>query len=574
MEKMIRAKQKGTWEGIIILFVLAVILFYRAGYGMDISDETFYLSMAKRFSQGSLLFRDDWNTSQLYGLILVPFYRIYSCLNGSNEGIVLFTRQIFVLAEFYVGCRWFLVLYRWKHDWKMALLPAIGVMLYVRGNIINFSYYSMAALLFLLAIIEWIYGELTQKRWHWILAGISYAVSVLCMPYEALLLPILIILIWIENRECAGQKIKCFVIGIFVAAIIFLLYFGKWIPWMNLSKYLPLMFKDPEMEHEAVIMQLYDVARYVLTSFMKYTWPVYIMTFFIVCLWKRIPYLNQRRNVVEWILFLEFLLQTVYVRTFFESGTILVLFFYVVQMQILYREYRIPEFEKLFLWTGLLFSVVWVLGSNVGERSLNMGILIADIWGIAFLFYISKQQKSDKKIMCVQRQVAVSVMLFALLLVRMFDVYRDGTVQDLTYRVSEGIFKGICTEEKRGKIYERTVRYIKENTKENEKIVTLGCNPWFYLDANGMCSIYSTWEVPGDELAAEYYEMFPEKIPDNIFILGSAMDEYKSWRFSSHGSGEHKGEKIEVDGVYKKLIQDQKWKKITIEDSILYKRIP
>lgn len=63
------------------------------------TDETFYLATAKRFSEGDLAIKYDWNTAQIFGLLLVPVYRIYTGITGSNEGIIIFMRILLVLAE-------------------------------------------------------------------------------------------------------------------------------------------------------------------------------------------------------------------------------------------------------------------------------------------------------------------------------------------------------------------------------------------------------------------------------------------------------------------------------------------
>ena len=87
-----------------VIFVMGCILACRAFYGMDVTDETFYLSTAKRFSDGDMLLRDDWNTGQVFGLILLPLYRVYVSVTGSSDGIILFTRINFVILEVYTSC--------------------------------------------------------------------------------------------------------------------------------------------------------------------------------------------------------------------------------------------------------------------------------------------------------------------------------------------------------------------------------------------------------------------------------------------------------------------------------------
>ena len=79
--------KKITWQTYLsaaVIFVTGILLIVRACYGMDTTDETFYLATARRFSDWDLLFKHDWNTAQVMGLVLLPLYRFYVFWNGSS----------------------------------------------------------------------------------------------------------------------------------------------------------------------------------------------------------------------------------------------------------------------------------------------------------------------------------------------------------------------------------------------------------------------------------------------------------------------------------------------------------
>ena len=89
-------EKRQTFLVIVAFLITGMALLYRAFYGMDLTDETFYLSTAKRFCDGDLLFMHDWNAGQIFGLLMVPFYRIYVFFHGNNEGVILSARIAFV----------------------------------------------------------------------------------------------------------------------------------------------------------------------------------------------------------------------------------------------------------------------------------------------------------------------------------------------------------------------------------------------------------------------------------------------------------------------------------------------
>ena len=57
-----KMRNKKEWAVYLVFAVVAIGLIIRAHYGMDLTDETFYLATAKRFSEGDLAIKYDWNT--------------------------------------------------------------------------------------------------------------------------------------------------------------------------------------------------------------------------------------------------------------------------------------------------------------------------------------------------------------------------------------------------------------------------------------------------------------------------------------------------------------------------------
>ena len=187
--KQIGKENKKILFGMLVLGIMAVLLIIRAHYGMDVTDETLYLSIAKRFADGDMLFRDEWNTCQLFSLLMLPLYKGYVWIHGSSDGIILFSREMFVCVTLVVTCFAFWVLYQYIHNVAESLIIALCMFLYVRGNIVSFSYYSVAQICFLMAIFLWVNGDLISrhKKICYVLSGISYALSVVSMPYLAVL---------------------------------------------------------------------------------------------------------------------------------------------------------------------------------------------------------------------------------------------------------------------------------------------------------------------------------------------------------------------------------------------------
>lgn len=556
-----------------VFAIVGAILFFRAFYGMDTTDETFYLATAKRFHDGDLLFRNDWNSAQTFGLLLVPFYRLYVSVVGNNEGIILCMRSCFVILAVFVAGFTYKVLYRYTKIFSASLWAALCILVYARGNIITCSYYSLGFYSFLLSILWWMdAGEEGKKRWKLLLSGISFSISVLCMPYMAVLFPI-ILFVGIykkhKKRDILFSKVLIFSVGVAFSALIFLIYFVSVIPWLELMELLPFIFCDPGMESENILEQLFSLAKYFVATFMKFTWPIYLFTFSIIIL-IRLKKLNNIYvlKIIPYVLLIEFLVQLIYVRGYFEGGIITTTFLYMLQMQILYFDIREKELEKYFIIPGLLFGVVWVAGSNVDQRVINMAFLLMNLWAIPLLWKFKRGKKYE--IICMR--CPVCIMFLVLFMIRILDIYRDGALTQLNTKVETGIMKGIYTEQDRAQAYTNVVDMLRRYTDEKDTIVTVGCDPWIYLETEASCGAYTVWQVSdGDNLLRKYYEMNPDKIPNVVVHVSDLVNTYEFWRFSSHGVGLYEGEQLELYGILKEIVENGDYKKIEEEGTILYK---
>lgn len=547
---------------ISIMFVLACILICRAFYGMDITDETFYLSTAKRFSNGDMFLRDDWNTGQLFGLLLMPLYRVYVFMVGNSDGIILFVRIFFVILEVFTACFLYKTLMKYTDNFFGSLTASACICVYARGNIITVSYYSLGFLTFLLAILWWMsaYGSRYRKIFL-VISGVNFAVSVLCMPYMVIVYFVLIILwifCWIKKKQECCNALFWFTCGIVLSAGFFLLYFYNVIPWRNLMEYIPFVFQDPEMEKGSLWTKAFDLFIYYMTFFLKYTWPFYMLTFFSVFWIGKAKRINIGcKPYFALLLLFEFLIQSVYVRSYFEGGIITTFWLFAIQIQLLYPEHRNKELEKYFLIPGIFFGLAWIMGSNVGQRVANMSFLLMDLWAILLVCEMGRKYCKGLKILI---QVPACLMFTVLFAIRVFDIYRDGALPQLDTRVTSGVMKGLFTEENRASAYECTLEVLKKRTNANNTIVVLGCNPWVYLESEASCGAYSTWQfIEGESTLGKYYDIFPERIPDIIVIVPEELNEFEYWKYSSHGVGVNNEQQPELNNVLRRIVDDREY---------------
>lgn len=145
-------------------------------------DETFWLTVPRRFLQGDRLLVDESHLSQFSFLTMVPEMWLYLLMMGTTEGIVLNFRYINTVL-WSAGCLF--LFFRTRTINKYAAMSASLFMLpFAPYGIMAFSYNSLGVLYQLNAVIFLLCARKRQKL-QFILSGAFYAGAVLCCPYMA-----------------------------------------------------------------------------------------------------------------------------------------------------------------------------------------------------------------------------------------------------------------------------------------------------------------------------------------------------------------------------------------------------
>ena len=140
--KRIREKMKYyDVLSVVICAVVFVFFFVRVRYGINRVDESFYLTVAQRFARGERPLVDEWQLSQLSDLFLVPFYRLFVAVTGGTEGIILFMRQVFLIANLV----FYWILYGKLRTYRIwGLMATAVVSFYIPWAMFTLNYYTMA----------------------------------------------------------------------------------------------------------------------------------------------------------------------------------------------------------------------------------------------------------------------------------------------------------------------------------------------------------------------------------------------------------------------------------------------
>ena len=102
-------------------------------------DEYYYLATAQKFALGARPLVDDWHIGQLTSLFLVLPYKLFVAIRGSTDGIILFSRALFLVfnAVFYWVMYTKLRAYKWP-----ALVATLMFSTNITGGILACNYYN------------------------------------------------------------------------------------------------------------------------------------------------------------------------------------------------------------------------------------------------------------------------------------------------------------------------------------------------------------------------------------------------------------------------------------------------
>lgn len=121
-----------TWMGLGSFALVAAFSYLRLYFGVDLTDESYYVALPVSFANGYRPFQDEIEMGQFAGLLLTPFIRLYLSILDSKEGVVLFARHLYFFTTFFC-CP------RYSKDSSTLVLKSYS--LFYRG--VHFILYSL-----------------------------------------------------------------------------------------------------------------------------------------------------------------------------------------------------------------------------------------------------------------------------------------------------------------------------------------------------------------------------------------------------------------------------------------------
>lgn len=532
-------KQRILTCDLIFICALIPLLFFfiwKCRYGYGGLDEPFYLTLAQRLSMGDALLSEEWNLSQLSGILLLPFYRLHELIMGGTDGIVLHFRYIYIAVQLLTAMLVYLTLRRYRYG---ALCGVLVFAVYAPYDIMALSYntFALMAMTLSLSLLSCCNRE---GRAGFLLAGFCYAVAVIANPYIILLYlsGVVLFLAALPLKPSIrrwGRGLLFFTLGAAAPAAFLLIFLLSRAGIGTIAENLTAILQDPEHASRSIKETLYGI------------WYVMRSTFgMFLAVWLLLTVLSliDRRKTHAWMYFCMTALvtatavmvhipsiQTDYNYIMFPV-TLCGLTAYLLTVK---KDHRV----FLFLWCfGMLYAFCLGCASNQGENAICMGMPAAAVGSAVLIYDFIKEQfalRTERKRYTTPLAAGIAVLLLfsqlgAECYAKAVHAFWEPSVSALDTKITEGPLKGVYTTKEHADDYYMLLSEIRPYRNGSDSpVLFVSSSPWCYLYADRPYGVYSSWistlsssEDIGAPLLldrlGDYYRLHPDRIPADIYI--------------------------------------------------------
>ena len=577
----------------IVMFICFAFLLWRAFQGFCWTDEAFYVSTADRFYRGCTPLVGEWFRTQLSSVVMLPFYSLYILITGSNAGVILYFRILYLILSTTTAVVCYRVLSR-DYPRFVGGAAALFVMCYAHLNNATFSYYMLSFDFLLLGLMLIYDHRHSGKKSRLFIAGMFIALAVLCMPAFAVGFAIVILLVvmlmiiikllpdlkplndWFSPSR-AGEVINYVIAGMAIPAAVFAVWLLTRQQAGDIFSTLPYALTDNEHTN-TLGYYIRKPHRCLVQVFGVYTYFSYVLIAVSFVFGK---YLAKKPLchivvIVDTILF-----ALMAYDAYGHTGYIQVAFFLFVIPVYFVSDRRNTFLFWLFIIPSVLVSVIYCFTSSDFLYVMAIGAALSSGVGVSFVYdyYAGNIKENYQNRSLLARSVSYIIILVCLFTVavtfilRMKNVYRDAPVERLTEPISAGVAKGLFTTEEHLMMYNDVMDAINEHCMDTDGNVLFSkILPWGYAQSGLDCGYPTTWRSTAynDEQLDVYYSVNPGSRPDVIMVLD---EQYGSYDAAGDVEDDHNPNLDEMSDYWKDYIRQNHMTETKVKCGRVYTKI-
>ena len=552
---MEKAKKQNLWF-LAGLLGIGLILFWRCFYSVNTTDEAYYIGTVYRLWFGDGMLCDEWNpTQQMCSFWLYPFYVLFRLILGSNEGMILAFRLLYIVFQLFISGYLYGKLKKFGY---ISILPIFFYLLSTAFNINSLSYNTMAnsALAALLVTL----GMMEKPDWkNGIWCGIFASIVVMGNPYAVfayILYGIACVAVTLIFKKLKKDvpvalqfgtffKMSLTAAGVLVVFLIFTFWHATLERIMN---NLPYIVGDQEHVQRWNV-KISDYFRYFREHYFGAVLVPLVVSGSALFDKKRVEH-GALYMILSVLATLPYMIYHGLISDYVPVNLVTVpICFLGLPAFVVSKK---PLHKVFYIWylPAMVYPFIVQITSNTGPLAVSAGFVTAGAASVLLAAAWAGEQEGS-----LLKNVVHGVILLQLIMMlflRITYVWADAPLSELTTKVERGAAKGLYTTELTAGYYEEMYDDIDAlNMTEEDGFLVVGSEPLLYLYADRQVASYSTWQVYTNETRLyRYYEIhsgegrFPsvvycaeadETIFDSILVEKLLLPMGYEWVQLSHG---------------------------------------
>ena len=509
MEKM---KKQNLWF-LAGLLGIGLILFWRCFYSVNTTDEAYYIGTVYRLWFGDGMLCDEWNpTQQMCSFLLYPFYAFFRMILGSNDGMILAFRLLYIIFQLFVSGYIYGKLKKYGY---ISFLPIFFYLLSTAFNINSLSYNTMAnsalvALLVTLVMME--KPDWKNSIWCGIFASIvvmgnPYAVFAYVLYGAACVIVTLLFKKWNKEIPVSLQFTTFFKMSLTAAGVLVIfLIFTFWHATLErIVKNLPYIVGDQE-HIQRWNVKISDYFRYFKEHYLGAVLVPIVVSVSALFDQKRVKH-GAVYMALSAAAILPYMIRHGLVSNYVPINLVTVPICFLGFTAYVVSEKKLRRVFYIWYLPAMVYPFIVQLTSNTGPLAVSAGFVTAGAASV--LLAASWAMEQENRLVKNALHGVIILQLMIMLFLRITYVWVDAPLSELTTKVERGAAKGLYTTEAAAQYYEEMYDDIDAlNMTEDDGFLVVGSEPLLYLYADRQVASYSTWQVYTNETRLyRYYEI-------------------------------------------------------------------
>lgn len=508
-------------------------------------DEEYQIVMAYRNLKGDFLFKEMWEPHQTSAFMCIGLMWFYHLITGTYTGVIIFLRVCTTVIQVLLAVWGYKVMARFTKK-EYAFLLGIIYFNFVPKNIQIPEFSNMQVWFFgimILSLLEYYWamkmnaGEKRGSKWWIVLSGAGMSLEILSYPSCLILFPLFVIYIWIVSEK---DKVKDCLIYIGTCASCGILWLVFVLRNLSLDEFIRNVGNvfSFDLTHEisgATDGKVSGIVDNVIGG------SVFVIVIFAIT--AGLYYFIRKREKKEKVIISKTEMKLQFLTIAVCASEVIQIFFWVI----LQSGFEFPHIHvvviclaTILLWKELgdtkkllaagvvgmflsLLAVVYISDLQI-YNALPHGAPGIILCLLAMVIVWEKQAyvKKGKWIVLLLLGVCITV------IVGKGYTFRGGrdynSVFDTRGIMKNGPAAGILTDYMFAYIYNANYEDFKQNIEDDEQVMIVtnlvfsaGTTPYMFRDSE-VCHYSIVDPTAYDERLVEYWEMYPDKMPDVIVV--------------------------------------------------------